>query len=79
MTHLNSDELFVLGVGLVCLAYIITSVVLFIVDSVKAKREKRRRKVGFIVMFIFAMALAAFIIGLIALVAFIGYAIMTSM
>lgn len=79
MTHLNSDELFVLSVGLVCLAYIITSVVLFIVDSVKAKREKRRRKVGFIVMFIFAMALAALIIGLVALVAFIGYAIMTSM
>ena len=79
MTHLNSDELFVLSVGLVCLAYIITSVVLFIVDSVKANREKRRRKVGFIVMFIFAMALAALIIGLVALVAFIGYAIMTSM
>ena len=61
------------------IAYIITSVVLFIVDSIKAKREGRKRKVWIIVMFIVAIALAVIAALTIALMGLLAYMIMRSM
>ncbi len=43
--------------GCIFIAYVIVSIVLFIVDGVNAKREGRKRTVGLTVMFIVAMAL----------------------
>lgn len=46
-------------------AFIALSVVLFIIDGVKAKRQHRKRKAGITVMFVIAMIIAALeIIGL---------------
>lgn len=46
-------------------AFIALSVVLFIIDGVKAKRQHRKRKTGITVMFVIAMIIAALeIIGL---------------
>ena len=46
-------------------AFIALSVVLFIIDGVKAKRQHRKRKAGITVMFVIAMITAALeIIGL---------------
>lgn len=46
-------------------AFIALSVVLFIIDGVKAKRQHRKRKAGINVMFVIAMIIAALeIIGL---------------
>ena len=47
--------------------YCITSIVLFIVDNVKARREGRRVKVVFKVLFIVAMALIGIAVILVAL------------
>ena len=45
--------------------FIVLSVVLFIIDGVKAKRQHRKRKAGITVMFVIAMIIAALeIIGL---------------
>ena len=45
--------------------FIALSVVLFIIDGVKAKRQHRKRKAGITVMFVIAMIIAALeIIGL---------------
>ncbi|MBO4460088.1 MAG: hypothetical protein J5778_05450 [Clostridiales bacterium] len=79
MVHMNSDEIFITIIGLAILGFVITSTVLFIVDWVKARREKRRRKIVFIVLFLAAIDLALVIAGFIGLLYFIGYAIMTSM
>ena len=47
------------------MAFIALSVVLFIIDGVKAKRQHRKRKAGINVMFVIAMIIAALeIIGL---------------
>ena len=47
------------------MAFIALSVVLFIIDGVKAKRQHRKRKAGITVMFVIAMIIAALeIIGL---------------
>ena len=46
-------------------AFIALSVVLFIIDGVKAKRQHRKRKAGITVIFVIAMIIAALeIIGL---------------
>lgn len=49
------------------IAYCITSIVLFIVDNVNARREGRRVKVVFKVLFIVAMALIGIAVILVAL------------
>ncbi len=49
------------------IAYCIASIVLFIVDNVKARREGRRVKVVFKVLFIVAMALIGIAVILVAL------------
>lgn len=47
------------------MAFIALSVVLFIIDGVKAKRQHRKRKAGITVIFVIAMIIAALeIIGL---------------
>lgn len=79
MSHFSSDELFVCLIGLALAAFVITSVVLFIVDCVKAKREHRRIKVGILVMFIIAMHSALCCAAIMAFLWILGYAIMTSM
>ncbi len=63
-----------MSVGMSCLmifipviAYCITSIVLFIVDNVNARRECRRVKVVFKVLFIVAMALIGIAVILVAL------------
>ncbi|MCR4671015.1 MAG: hypothetical protein K5643_07490 [Saccharofermentans sp.] len=77
--RLNSDEIFVLTIGFIVLAYAVTSTVLFIVDGVKAKRRGRRRKVAPIVMFITGMVLFAAAAGIVLFLYLLMYAIMTSM
>lgn len=77
--RLNSDEIFVLTIGFIVLAYAVTSTVLFIVDGVKAKRQGRRRKVAPIVMFITGMVLFAAAAGIVLFLYLLMYAIMTSM
>ena len=50
-------------------AFIALSVVLFIIDGVKAKRQHRKRKAGITVMFVIAMIIAALeIIGLVVVI-----------
>ncbi len=46
--------------------FVILSVILFIIDGIKAKRQHRKRKAGITVMFIIAMILeAVFIIAVV--------------
>lgn len=46
--------------------FVVLSVILFIIDGIKAKRQQRKRKVGITVMFIIAMILeAVFIIAVV--------------
>ena len=44
--------------------YIVLSIVLFIIDAIKAKSQGRKIKTGFKIMFIIAMILQALIIAL---------------
>ena len=55
------------GLSVLVEGFMVLSVVLFIVDGIKAKRQHRRRKVGITVMFILAI--------FIAVLSFIGVAI----
>ena len=55
------------GLSALVEGFMVLSVVLFIVDGIKAKRQHRRRKVGITVMFILAI--------IIAVLSFIGVAI----
>ena len=54
----------VLAPVVIFVGFIITSVVLFIRDGIKAKKEKRSRKIPITVMFIISMVLAAIAIGI---------------
>ena len=57
-----------MGLTFLAFAFVVTSIVLFIVDGVKASKEKRKRKKWITVMFITAMILnAVFIAGVIFL------------
>lgn len=48
------------------LGFVVLSVILFIIDGIKAKRQQRKRKAGITVMFIIAMILeAVFIIAVV--------------
>ena len=55
------------GLSALVEGFMVLSIVLFIVDGIKAKRQHRRRKVGITVMFILAI--------IIAVLSFIGVAI----
>ena len=55
------------GLSALVEGFMVLSVVLFIVDGIKAKRQHRRRKVGITVMFIISI--------IIAVLSFIGVAI----
>ena len=55
------------GLSVLVEGFMVLSIVLFIVDGIKAKRQHRRRKVGITVMFILAI--------IIAVLSFIGVAI----
>ena len=50
------------GLSTLVMAFIAVSVILFIVDGVKAKREHRKIKTKFKVMFITALTLACIIV-----------------
>ena len=55
-----------MGLTFLAFAFVVASIVLFIVDGVKASKEKRKRKKWIMVMFIIAMILnAVFIAGVI--------------
>lgn len=57
-----------MGLTFLAFAFVVASIVLFIVDGVKASKEKRKRKKWITVMFIIAMILnAVFIAGVIFL------------
>ena len=58
------------ALGFTIIAYIIVSIVLFIIDTVKAKRQSRKIKPGFKIMFIIAMIFPAIMlaIGIYALI-----------
>ena len=58
---------------------IIAAIVLFIVDGVKAKRERRRRRKVFIVLFIVSMVLLGASLAVGALLVFLVTAFMASM
>lgn len=48
------------------MGFVVLSVILFIIDGIKAKRQQRKRKAGITVMFIIAMILeAVFIIAVV--------------
>ena len=59
--------------------FAIVSLVLFIVDGVNAKREGRRRKTGFTVMFIVSMTLVGLVVVIIGLLIALISAFMASM
>ena len=64
MSSAVSDTLVTLltmGLSLGCTAFLVVSVILFIVDGIKAKREHRNRKTGIKVMFVIAIVLATII------------------
>ena len=54
-------SLLTMGLSLGCTAFLVVSVILFIVDGIKAKREHRNRKTGIKVMFVIAIILATII------------------
>ena len=54
-------SLLTMGLSLGCTAFLVVSVILFIVDGIKAKREHRNRKTGIKVMFVIAIVLATII------------------
>lgn len=62
-------------IGMAVTGFLVLSVVLFIVDGIKAKRQNRKRKTGIKVMFVISIVLATIMaIILFALVAMIvGY------
>ena len=57
------------GLSMLFMAYIAVSVIMFIVDGVKAKREHRNIRKKFKIMFITALVLAAILV--IVVIAFI--------
>ena len=61
------------ALGFTIIAFILVSIVLFIIEAVKAKRQSRKIKPGFKIMFLIAMVLAAIMlaIGIYALIVFI--------
>ena len=59
--------------------FVIVSVVLFIRDSILAKREGRSRKMIYIVMFAISMTIIALVIMIIILLYILGTLIMRSM
>ena len=59
--------------------FVIVSVVLFIRDSILAKREGRGRKMIYIVMFAISMTIIALVIMIIMLLYILGTLIMRSM
>ena len=71
-TLMQTLEMFI---GMAVTGFLVLSVVLFIVDGIKAKRQNRKRKTGIKVMFVISIVLATIMaIVLFALVAMIvGY------
>ena len=71
-TLMQTLEMFI---GMAVTGFLVLSVVLFIVDGIKAKRQNRKRKTGIKVMFVISIVLATILaIILFALVAMIvGY------
>ncbi len=71
-TLMETLEMFI---GMAVTGFLVLSVVLFIVDGIKAKRQNRKRKTGIKVMFVISIVLATIMaIILCALVAMIvGY------
>jgi len=71
-TLMQTLEMFI---GMAVTGFLVLSVVLFIVDGIKAKRQNRKRKTGIKVMFVISIVLATIMaIILFALVAMIvGY------
>lgn len=61
------------------IAFVIASVILFIKDGIEAKREGRRRKPPFIIMFIVSMALTGIVVTVFALLYALVTAFMASM
>jgi amino acid transporter len=61
------------------IAFVIASVILFIKDGVEAKREGRRRKPPFIIMFIVSMSLTGIVVSVVALLYALVTAFMASM
>ena len=56
-----SDSLAMLlewGLSIAGFGFLVLSIVLFIVDGIKAKRQHRKRKVGITIMFIISIILA---------------------
>ena len=68
-------SLLTMGLSLGCTAFLVVSVILFIVDGIKAKREHRNRKTGIKVMFVIAIVLATIITIAVCLLAamIVGY------
>jgi K+-transporting ATPase A subunit len=50
------------GISMLSMAYIAVSIIMFIVDGIKAKREQRNIKTKFKIMFITALILAGIIV-----------------
>ena len=68
-TLMETLEMFI---GMAVTGFLVLSVVLFIVDGIKAKRQNRKRKTGIKVMFVISIVLATIMaIVLFALIAMI--------
>ena len=68
-TLMETLEMFI---GMAVTGFLVLSVVIFIVDGIKAKRQNRKRKTGIKVMFVISIVLATIMaIVLFALVAMI--------
>ena len=61
-------------IGMAVTGFLVLSVVLFIVDGIKAKRQHRKRKTGIKVMFVIAIVLAT----IMAIVLFVLVAMIVS-
>ncbi len=61
------------------IAFVIASVILFIKDGIEAKREGRRRKPPFIIMFIVSLSLTGIVVTVVALLYALVTAFMASM
>ncbi len=51
-----------MGLTMAVTAFMVLSVVLFIIDGIKAKRQHRKRKVGITIMFIISIILDVIVV-----------------
>ena len=77
--HISPEAVIFWIVVTLLVIYVTISIVMFIRDGIKAKKEGRKRKAVFIVMFIIAIILTVIALAFAALIGLLAMAIMRGM